>query len=52
MPKEKRKQSAEESEKGGLSPIPRRVFLRGAGIVVGAPIGSRKEPLEKEEYGR
>jgi aerobic-type carbon monoxide dehydrogenase small subunit (CoxS/CutS family) len=37
MLKEKKKKSAEEKEKGGLGPISRRVFLRDAGFVVGAP---------------
>ena len=41
MPKEEEKKSAEESEKDGLGPISRRVFLKDAGFVVGAPgIGS------------
>jgi aerobic-type carbon monoxide dehydrogenase small subunit (CoxS/CutS family) len=41
MPKEEEKKSAEESEKDGLGPISRRVFLKDAGLVVGAPgIGS------------
>jgi len=41
MPKEEEKKSAEESEKDGLGPISRRVFLKDAGLVVGAPaVGS------------
>jgi aerobic-type carbon monoxide dehydrogenase small subunit (CoxS/CutS family) len=41
MPKEEEKKSAEESEKDRLGPISRRVFLKDAGLVVGAPaVGS------------
>lgn len=36
MPKEEKK-SAEESDKDRLGPISRRVFLKDAGLVVGAP---------------
>lgn len=41
MPKEEEMKSAEAREKDGVGPISRRVFLKDAGLVVGAPsIGS------------